>query len=97
MITRTLTTYKATAYDLEFVNGKPEIHEIGCAEFSGTRPDKTAARKAISDAIGRTLPKGVEVNIVAVREVLYGMDLDKFTSMAQVIKVTELTQAEEAE
>lgn len=95
MITRTLTTYKATAYAIQFVIGEPGVREIGSAEFSGTRPDKTAARKAISDAIGQTLPKGVDINIVPVKEVLYGMDLGKFTSMAQVIKVTDPTQSEE--
>lgn len=89
MITRTLTTFKATAYALKFVDGKPAADELGSAEFTATRADKTMARKAIADATGKALPKGVEVNIEEVESVTYGMDLDKFVEMAQPIEVAE--------
>lgn len=92
MITRTLTTFKASAYELAFDNGSPSVREIGSATFSGTRADKTTARKAIGDALGRPLPKGVDINIEPVEEVLYGMDLDKFVELAQVIRKTDMLE-----
>lgn len=94
MITRTLTTFKATAYALKFVDGKPAAEELGSAEFTATRADKTTARKAIADAMGKTLPKGVEVIIEEVESVTYGMDLEQFVAMAQTIAVVDKTDAE---
>lgn len=88
-ITRTLTTFKAVAYKLALVDGQAVAETLGEVEFSGTRATKTDARKAFADA-GKPLPKGVEINIAPVREVLYAMDLDKFIANAQPVEQTEL-------
>lgn len=88
-ITRTLTTFKAVAYKLALVDGQAVTETLGEVEFSGTRATKTDARKAFADA-GKPLPKGVEINIVPVREVLYAMDLDKFIENAQPVEQTVL-------
>lgn len=83
-ITRTMTTFRANAYKLFIKDGAPALDDLGSVEFTGTRADKTMARKAFAET-GNPLPKGVEIEIVPVQEVVYGMDLEKFIENAQVI------------
>ena len=87
MITRSITKYEVTAYKLYVEHGVPKLDKIGSAEVEGTRCDKTMARKAIADATGKALPKGVEIDIAEKEVTTYGMDLDKFLSQAQVVGV----------
>lgn len=94
MITRSITKFEVTAYKLYVDHGVPKLEKIGTAEVEGTRCDKTMARKAIADATGKTLPKGVEIEIVAKTVTTYGMDLDKFLSQAQVVSVKDAHEAE---
>lgn len=94
MITRSITKFEVTAYKLYVDHGVPKLEKIGTAEVEGTRCDKTVARKAIADATGKTLPKGVEIEIAAKTVTTYGMDLDKFLSQAQVVSVKDAHEAE---
>lgn len=94
MITRSITKFEVTAYKLYVDYGVPKLEKIGTAEVEGTRCDKTMARKAIADATGKTLPKGVEIEIAAKTVTTYGMDLDKFLSQAQVVSVKDAHEAE---
>ncbi len=94
MITRSITKFEVTAYKLYVDHGVPKLEKIGTAEVEGTRCDKSMARKAIADATGKTLPKGVEIEIVAKTVTTYGMDLDKFLSQAQVVSVKDAHEAE---
>lgn len=94
MITRSITKFEVTAYKVYVDHGVPKLEKIGTAEVEGTRCDKTMARKAIADATGKTLPKGVEVEIAAKTVTTYGMDLDKFLSQAQVVSVKDAHEAE---
>ena len=94
IITRSITKFEVTAYKLYADHGVPKLEKIGTAEVEGTRCDKTTARKAIADATGKTLPKGVEIEIVAKTVTTYGMDLDKFLSQAQVVSVKDAHEAE---
>ena len=94
MITRSITKFEVTAYKLYADHGVPKLEKIGTAEVEGTRCDKTMARKAIADATGKTLPKGVELEIEAKTVTTYGMDLDKFLSQAQLVSVKDAHEAE---
>lgn len=94
MITRSITKFEVTAYKLYADHGVPKLEKIGTAEVEGTRCDKTMARKAIADATGKTLPKGVEIEVAAKTVTTYGMDLDKFLSQAQVVSVKDAHEAE---
>lgn len=94
MITRSITKFEVTAYKLHVDHGVPKLEKIGTAEVEGTRCDKTMARKAIADATGKTLPKGVEIEIAAKTVTTYGMGLDKFLSQAQVVSVKDAHEAE---
>lgn len=97
MITRSITKYEVTAYKLYVDHGVPKLDKIGSAEVEGTRCDKTMARKAIADATGKALPKGVEIDIAEKEVTTYGMDLDKFLSQAQVVCVKEAGEPEAGE
>lgn len=97
MITRSITNFEVTAYKLYVDHGVPKLDKIGAAEVEGTRCDKTMARKAIADATGKTLPKGVEIEVVPKTVTTYGMDLDKFLSQAQVVCVKEAGEPEAGE
>ena len=94
MITRSITKFEVSAYNLYVDHGVPKLEKIGTAEVEGTRCDKTMARKAIADATGKTLPKGVEIEIAPKTVITYGMDLDKFLSLAQVVSVKDAHEAE---
>lgn len=94
MITRSITKFEVTAYKLYVDHGVPKLEKIGTAEVEGTRCDKTMARKAIADATGKMLPKGIEIEIAAKTVTTYGMDLDKFLSQAQVVSVKDAHEAE---
>lgn len=94
MITRSITKFEVTAYKLYVDHGVPKLEKIGSAEVEGTRCDKSMARKAIADATGKALPKGVEIEIVAKTVTTYGMDLDKFLSQSQVVSVKDVHEAE---
>lgn len=94
MITRSITKFEVAAYKLYVDHGVPKLEKIGTAEVESTRCDKSMARKAIADATGKTLPKGVEIEIVAKTVTTYGMDLDKFLSQAQVVSVEDVHEAE---
>lgn len=97
MITRTITKFEVTAYKLCVDHGVPKLEKIGAAEVEGTRCDKTMARKAIADATGKTLPKGLEIEVVPKTVTTYGMDLDKFLSQAQAVCVKEVGEPEAGE
>lgn len=94
--TRTMTTFRATAYKLYIKSGQPAIDNLGSVEFTATRADKTMARKAFAES-GNPVPKGVEIEIVPVAETVYGMDLEKFIEMAQVIETKRLEGDQPAE
>lgn len=97
MITRSITKYEVTAYKLYVDHGVPKLDKIGSAEVEGTRCDKTMARKAIADAMGKTLPKGVEIEVVPKTVTTYGMELNKFLTQAQVVCVKEAGEPEAGE
>lgn len=82
MITRTVTTYKATAYKIAWDNGKPTAAEIGSVEYiGGGSESKTEARSAFK-AAGIAVPRGTEIVIEVVGETLYGMSMAAFMAAA---------------
>lgn len=85
MFTRTITTFKATAYSIKWVEGKPEADELGSAVFVATNASKTEARAALK-AAGVTCPRGTEVRIDKVDEVVYGMSVDEFMQHAKPVE-----------
>lgn len=88
MITRTLTTFEATAVKLEYKHGQAVATEVGCCEYEGNSASKAAARKAFA-ARGEKLPRGCEFNIVEKQKKTYGLDVSKFMELAELINVQD--------
>lgn len=86
MFTRTITTYKATAYGIgKDENGKRAIVELGHVEYVGASTSQTDARKALK-AAGINVPRGTDVEIEKLEEVTYGMTVEEFMSLAHPIE-----------
>lgn len=91
MITRTLTTFEATAYAIIDEGEAPTLEVIGKAQFTATKPNKADARKALI-AAGVEVVRGTTINIKEVSTATYGCDLDDFMAIAKpVVKDDELT------
>ena len=85
MFTRTITTFKATAYTIEWVDNTPKAKKLGEAVFVGSNATKTDARAALK-AAGIACPRGTEVRIETVEEVVYGMSVEEFMQHAKPIE-----------
>lgn len=91
MITRTLTTFEATAYTIVDDGETPTLEVMGKAQFVATKPNKADARKALI-AAGIDVPRGTTINIKEVDTITYGCELDEFLKIAHpVVKADELT------
>ena len=85
MFTRTINTYKATAYTIKWVNGKPEAEELGSATFVAAHESKTDARAALK-AAGVAVKRGMEVVIDVIDSTVWGMSVEEFMQHAQPIE-----------
>lgn len=85
MFTRTITTYKATAYTIKWVDGKPEADELGSAEFVSSNANRTEARAALK-AAGVACKRGTEIRIDELESVVYGMSVEEFMQHAKPIE-----------
>lgn len=91
MITRTLTTYEATAVKLEYKHGQAVATEVGRCEYEGNSASKAAARKAFA-VRGEKLPRGCEFNIEEKQKKTYGLDVAKFMELADLINVQDCSE-----
>ena len=85
MVTRTVKTFKAQAWAIDWVDGEPVAELIGECRFVGGHPSKTDARNALKDA-GIEVKRGTEIKIDEVSSVLYGMDQETFMQYAKPIE-----------
>ncbi len=88
MFTRTITEYKATAYAIKWVDGKPEADELGSATFVAAHASKTDARAALK-AAGVTVKRGMEIRVEEVGTTVYGMSVEEFMQYARPIERTK--------
>ena len=84
MFTRTIDTYKATAYNIAWKDGKPVANKLGEAVFSGANT-KTVARAALK-AAGVDCPRGTEITVEKIGSKKYGCTVDEFMSIAHEIE-----------
>lgn len=85
MFTRTITTWKATAYGISWEGDTPKAVKLGSAEFVATNATKTDARKALK-AAGIDCPRGTEIRLEEVEAVVYGMSVETFMQYAKPIE-----------
>ena len=85
-ITRTVTDYLITAYDLVDGEDGPEVSAVAQATSLAVSMTKSEARAALAEAIGDKLPKGLTIKWEPQQVYTYAMPLDKFLENAVVIK-----------
>lgn len=85
MFTRTINTYKATAYAIKWVDGKPEADELGSAEFIAAHESRTDARAALK-AAGVDVKRGMEIVIECIDSTVWGMSVEEFMQHAQPVE-----------
>lgn len=87
MFTRTITTYKASAYAIEWEGETPRAKLLGQAEWVASNASKTDARAALK-AAGVNCPRGTEVRIEELEYVVYGMSVEEFMQHAKPVERT---------
>ena len=85
MFTRTINTYKATAFGIKWNQGKVEATELGSATYVAAHESKTDARAALK-AAGVDVKRGTEVVIELVDSTVWGMSVEEFMQHAQPIE-----------
>lgn len=88
-ITRTVTDYLITAYDLVDGENGPDIKIMAQTTALAVSMTKSEARAALAEAIGSKLPKGLTIKWEPQATYTYAMPLDKFLEQAVVIKEGE--------
>lgn len=88
-ITRTVTDYLITAYDLVDGENGPEVKIVAQTSSLAVSMTKSEARKALAEAIGSKLPKGLTIKWEPQATYTYAMPLEKFIENAVVIKEGE--------
>lgn len=85
-ITRTVTGYLITAYDLVDGENGPEVSVVAQTTSLAVSMTKSEARAALAEAIGTKIPKGLTIKWEPQQVYTYAMPLDKFLENAVVIK-----------
>lgn len=88
-ITRTVTKYIITAYDLVDGEEGPEVSVVAEATALAVSMTKSEARAALAEAIGTKLPKGLTIKWKPQATFTYAMPLDRFIENAVLIKEGE--------
>lgn len=88
-ITRTVTDYLITAYDLVDGENEPEVKIVAQATALAVSMTKSEARAALSKETGIKLAKGLTIKWEPQATYTYAMPLDKFLDQAVVIKEGE--------
>lgn len=85
-ITRTVTDYLITAYDLVDGENGPEASVVAQATYLAVSMTKSEARAALAEATGKKLPKGLTIKWEPQATFTYAMPLDEFIKNAVVVK-----------
>lgn len=88
-ITRTVTDYVITAYDLADGENGPEVSVVAQATSRAVSMTKSEARAALAEATGKKLPKGLTIKWEPQAVYTYAMPLNQFIENAVVIKEGE--------
>lgn len=88
-ITRTVTDYVITAYDLVDGENGPEVSVVAQTTSRAVSMNKSEARAALTEATGKKLPKGLTIKWEPQAVYTYAMPLDQFIENAVVIKEGE--------
>lgn len=82
---RVVTTYKATAYQVDTETVPPTFKAYATVEYAAAGASESAARKALRNA-GNDVPKGTYVTVAEVATHTYECSLDEFLSVAHIVE-----------
>lgn len=82
---RVVTTYKATAYQVDTTSVPPTFKPYATVEYAAPSASETAGRKALREG-GVDVPKGTYVTVAEVATHTYECTLDEFLSVAHVVE-----------
>ena len=85
-ITRTVTDYVITAYDLADGENGPGVSVVAQTTSRAVSMNKSEARAALAEATGKKLPKGITIKWEPQAVYTYAMPLNQFIENAVVIK-----------
>lgn len=88
-ITRTVTNYLITAYDLVDGENCPDVAVVAQTTALAVSMTKSEARAALAEETGTKLAKGLTIKWKPQATYTYAMPLDKFLDQAVVIKEGE--------
>lgn len=88
-ITRTVTDYLITAYDLVDGENGPEVKIVAQTSCLAVSMTKSEARAALAMATGTKFAKGLTIKWEPQATYTYAMPLDKFLDQAVAIKEGE--------
>ena len=82
---RVVTTFKATAYNVDAKIVPPTFKPYATVEYPAASASETIARKALRNA-GHEVPKGTYVTVAEVGTHTYECSLDEFLSVAHIVE-----------
>ena len=82
---RVVTTFKATAYNVDAKTVPPTFKSYATVEYPAASASETLARKALRNA-GHEVPKGTYVTVAEVGTHTYECSLDEFLSVAHIVE-----------
>ena len=85
MFTRTIATYKASAYHIAWEDDKPIGEVFAETTYPAVSDNKGVARAALKEA-GFDIPRGTEIRVTKVDEELYGLTLEEFMRYAHKLE-----------
>lgn len=88
MFTRTITTWKATAYKID---DNLKVIEVGSVEYVSASTGLTEARAALKTA-GYEITRGMKITVEKVAEETYGMTVEEFMLHAHRIDRVEVAE-----
>lgn len=82
---RVVTTFKATAYNVDAQTVPPTFKPYATVEYPAASASETLARKALRNA-GHDVPKGTYVTVAEVGTHTYECSLEEFLSVAHIVE-----------
>lgn len=89
-VTRSFTEYEIKAYAIKEVEGVPALTTIAETHATASSMTKGAARAALAEAAGFTMPTGCTVKWKPVMKLTYAMPQDEFMEASTIIKTAEI-------
>ena len=85
MFTRTINTFKATAYTVGWDGDKPIAEKLGEVVYNAASDNDSMARAALKES-GVACPRGTKIKVEKIAEEVYGMTVEEFMAYAHKVE-----------